>query len=288
MFTNEAQRFWTRWQAAVDSDATDVQLGLFSFARTKLYGLQYPDASLSPERNSTKSNGQLAALGIRLMLEFEPLRESADKEAKLVEGHMRVTYSVPTHRQYLRSGAPSEPVLAEAAARVMSEIHGGPLGAVTGYLRNGLISKGVRGELVARLLLTLAHNKCVRFDSAKVHEAQYSKAVPLSDFLEALVGHGHMQKILKSRPDNVPGGATFKEAFKHAKVNFTHFVKGGDESVITDEAAFSLHGISVHERSVDDRPLYTDSSLGREARPLRRFWHFNPDQRSVEEAACED
>ena len=52
------------------------------------------------------------------MLEFEPLRESADQEAKLVEGHMPVAYSVPKHHQYLRGGTPSEPVLAEAAARI--------------------------------------------------------------------------------------------------------------------------------------------------------------------------
>jgi len=43
---------------------------------------------------------------------------------------------------------------------------------------------------------------------------------------------------LESKPDNVPEGAPFKEAFKDAKVNFTHFVKGGDSSIITDNAAW--------------------------------------------------
>jgi len=68
--------------------------------------------------------------------------------------------------------------------------------------------------------------------------AQYSRPIHLFDFLEALVGRSHTENILESRPDNVPGGAIFREAFKDAKVNFTHFVKGGDESVITDEAAW--------------------------------------------------
>ena len=58
------------------------------------------------------------------------------------------------------------------------------------------------------------------------------------DFLEVLVGSSHMEKILESRPGNVPDGATFNEAFKDAKVNFTHFVKGGDESVVADEFAW--------------------------------------------------
>ena len=98
-------------------------------------------------------------------------------------------------------------------------------------------SKGERGELLARLLLTLGHDKCVDFDSAKAHEAQYSWPVRLFDFLEALVGPGHMKKILESSPDNLPDGATFKEAFKDAKVNFTHFVQAGDKSAIADEVA---------------------------------------------------
>jgi len=188
---------------------------------------------------SMKSDGQLAALGIRLMLEFEPLPESADQEAKLVEGHMRVTYSLPKHHQYLRGGAPSEPVLAEAAARIMNEIPGGgPLVAVSKYVKHGLISKGERGELIARFLLTLAHDRCVKFDSYIAREAQYSQPVHLLDFLKALGGPSYMKEILESKPDNIPGGATSREAFKDAKVNFTHFVKGADESVITDEAAW--------------------------------------------------
>jgi hypothetical protein len=170
------------------------------------------------------------------MLEFEAFPESAEREARLVEAHMRVAYSVPKHRQYLHGGTPSEPVLAEAAARIMSEVDS--LATLADFLKDGFVLKGERGELLARLLLTLAHDKCVEFDSAKAHEAQYSRPVLLSDFLEALVGPGHMEKILESRPDNLPDGATFKEAFKDAKVNFTHFVKAGDESVIADKVAW--------------------------------------------------
>ena len=170
------------------------------------------------------------------MLEFEPPRESADQEAKLVEGHMRVAYSVPKHRRYLRGGTPSEPVLAEAAARIINDMSA--VSTMSYYLGHGLISKGEPGELIARLLPTLVHDKCVKFDPMKVHEAQYSKPVSVFDFLTALVGPTHMKVILTSQPDNVHDGVTFEEAFKHAKVNFTHFVKGNDSSVITDEAAW--------------------------------------------------
>ena len=238
MSDNPAQRFWTRWQAAVASGAYDVQYEIFTFAKINLLGLLDTDnAYLTSEQKATKSDGELAALGTRLMLEFEPLHESADLEARLVEGHMRIAYSVPKHRHYFRGGAPSEPVLAEAAARIMNDMSMLPA-TLANYLKNDLISKGERGELVTRLLLTLAHDKCVQFDRKKAHEAQYSKPIPLFRFLEALVGPDHMKRILVSKPDNMDNGATFEEAFKDAKVNFTHFVKGGDPTVITDKAAW--------------------------------------------------
>ena len=99
------------------------------------------------------------------MLEFD--RESAEREARLVDRHMRVAYSVPQHRQYLHGGAPSEPVLSEAVARIMNEMSD-LLGTLTDHLKAGLVLKSERGEL-ARLLFTLAH---VEFDPGKVHKAQ--------------------------------------------------------------------------------------------------------------------
>ena len=239
MSANAAQRFSTRWQAAVASGANDVQREIFTFAKIKLLGLlDADDPCLSSEQKSTKPDGELAALGTRLMLEFEPLRESADQEARLVEGHMRIAYSVPKHRHYLRGGTPSEPVLAEAAACIMDNMSHTLLATLEGYLKIGLISKGERGELVSRLLLTLAHDKCVTFDPDKAHEAQFSKPIPVVHFLEALVGRRHMEAILDSKLNNVDNNITFREAFKDAKLNFTHFVRGGDASVITDKAAW--------------------------------------------------
>ena len=57
------------------------------------------------------------------MFEFEAFPESAEREARLFETHMRVAYSVPKGRQYLHGGTPSEPVLAEASARIMNDMN---------------------------------------------------------------------------------------------------------------------------------------------------------------------
>jgi len=61
----------------------------------------------------------LAVVDVLLTLDFEPRRQvTRNQEAKLVASHMRIAFSAPKDR---RSGYPSKPQLAEAAARQMHE-----------------------------------------------------------------------------------------------------------------------------------------------------------------------
>lgn len=190
------------------------------------------------------SNSTLACIALRLLLEFEPSRQDAiATENELVQGHMRVVYSVPAHREYLRAGAPSEPILAEAAACIMNEKISSLPQTVSRYMANGLISKGERGELVARLLLTLAHDRALypNLDLTVVlkHEsAPFSQPIPVLDFLKTLLGEENMKQILESKASAGPKDATFETTFANAAVRFTHFAKGGDSAVVTDVAAY--------------------------------------------------
>jgi hypothetical protein len=62
----------------------------------------------------------IAILVRRLLLQFQLEPEAVGStERELVAGDMQVAYSVPAHGEYLRSGARSEPILAEAAASIM-------------------------------------------------------------------------------------------------------------------------------------------------------------------------
>ena len=62
----------------------------------------------------------LAVFSLCLSLDFEPRREASwQTESKQVEGHMHVAYTAPEHREYMFSGYPSEPILAEAVAELM-------------------------------------------------------------------------------------------------------------------------------------------------------------------------
>ena len=57
------------------------------------------------------------------------------------------------------SSTPSEPIVAEAAAQVLR--HQNMVDLLSQNVREGLIEKGQRGELVARLLFKLAHDRAL-------------------------------------------------------------------------------------------------------------------------------
>jgi hypothetical protein len=189
----------------------------------------------------------LATLSMRLLLEFEPNRYQGVEMEKLVAGHMRVAYSVPAHCEYMRAGSPSEPILAEAAAQVMK---GGTwFNTLSRFLGKGLIKKGERGELVARLLLTLAHDAAAiaaqrthpvqqQKDLSSFPNVRFSIPIRLVDFLSELIGTDHIHTIFESRPDNIRSGSTFREVFEDAYIHFTHFAKAIDSCPVSDDTAW--------------------------------------------------
>ncbi|KAM6494873.1 hypothetical protein JOM56_009496 [Amanita muscaria] len=191
--------WWTRWEAG---DML-IKNNLIDFAMVKL-------AARNPKEHTKTS--YLAALSVRLLLDFEPRRVAAiENENLMVAGHLRVANVIPSHREYIISS---------------------------------LIEKGQRGELVARLLLTLAHDAAVEQMDVKRREnqAQFEKLfttpVPLHAFFSALFTETHIKSILECRPDHQPTGPTFEETFEDAYVMFTHFGKAADDWCNSDAFAF--------------------------------------------------
>ncbi|KAG6869955.1 hypothetical protein C0995_015959, partial [Termitomyces sp. Mi166 len=115
--------------------------------------------------------------------------------------------------------------------------------AVTAWCQRGLIDKGIRGELVARTLCTLAHDisilKMLPLGIAANRHVSFSKMIPVVEFLSTLISKEWISKVLKARPSNM-AGETLEKAFKDGYVHFTQFVNAGDNSTITDEAAYLL------------------------------------------------
>ena len=112
------------------------------------------------------------------------------KESELVEGYMRWAHSVPAHRKSLRTSAPSEPILAEAAAHVMAKFDREVVSLLSRYLRDGLIEKGQHEGLVWRTIVTKAH------DIAAIPSIPSSFLVPLHRVFSVPI---HLFDLLESQ-----------------------------------------------------------------------------------------
>jgi hypothetical protein len=121
---------------------------------------------------------------------------------------------------------------------------------------DGLLDRGERGELVGRELLMSAYDRAMeREDSARQRSESslqdistndpdsftsprsYSSGVSLITFIEELFTEENAHQVLESLPDNIKRETKFRDAFKDAKVRFTHFVKMGDNTGTTSAAS---------------------------------------------------
>jgi len=154
------------------------------FAQLKLTG------SRTFEEIKPSLEVKFAILSSRLALELEPLcKSSRDMADRLVAGHMAVAYHVPNHNEYMRAGYPSEPILAEAAAHSwvdFEKFEPSIPRALRDVVSNHFMSKGERGELVARYILIRAQDlamKSIRcnkqMDRIFDPGVPFSEAVPL-------------------------------------------------------------------------------------------------------------
>ncbi|KAH8109136.1 hypothetical protein DFH11DRAFT_1492957, partial [Phellopilus nigrolimitatus] len=226
-----------------------VERRIVNLARAKLVGSNNPDTA------EMTDDAKLAVLAVRVLLNFNTSRAKTQAQmVKLVQSHMAIAFSIPEHRETIRTGYPSEPILAEAAARQMYVMSNktdvaSPSRLLQKFTDSGVVDKGERGEAVARLIFTLAYDKAVAthqkenmingVDHRPAGCPFYSRGVPLKHYIRALFGEEHAEHIFKSHPDNVKNGRTFEEAFDKAWVRFTHFQRAGDSSVISTEAAWA-------------------------------------------------
>jgi hypothetical protein len=185
-----------------------------------------------------------AVLDVLLTLDFEPRRRAAyNREAKLVAGHMHFAFSVPKDREY-RSGYPSEPLLAEAAARQMDEFQmfaENPDTSVMAHIlkfefSSGLLDQDQRGEIVFRQLV---YRCAVRNDYPNELQHNFSRGCKLITFIKTLFSDDCAEQDLNSVPGNIKSLTTFATAFKDTVVRFTHFGKMADDTATTTDAMFA-------------------------------------------------
>lgn len=108
-------------------------------------------------------------------------------------------------------------------------------------MKNGLLDRGERGEVVARMLILEAYDRAVAkaFRKSKTREEPlFSFGCRLIDWIETIFVEKVAQDILNSTPANC-GNKTFREVFKDAWIRFTHFAKAGDDHIFNTHSMFA-------------------------------------------------
>jgi hypothetical protein len=187
---------------------------------------------------------KLACLDSRVLIQYHPIRaNSRDIQDDLIKTRMRIIYNITEARHFAWSGYPSEPMLAEAAARLLNGsskfIDEAPL--ILDYaFRSGFLARGERGELVARTLFTVAHDLAIIHLYPDLNSApRFHRPIWLLPLLKNLVNPAIWEIIRNAKPFHAyPEDKTLEEAFSDSWVHFSHFVQLGDHG------SFTLHGLS--------------------------------------------
>jgi hypothetical protein len=171
--------------------------------------------------NHNNKDHVFAALSFRLALDVclqNPNSLSFTRTA--VNSFMRVVISMDGDTGTMDTLTPSEPVLAKAAMELLcSEANwtNSIRTLTTDLLEPGLIEKGQKGELYARLVLILAHDwvRWARHFQQKTSESApgFQPTFTVLDLLTSLYGEDHLQHI-----------QALPESIREARMNFTHFV----------------------------------------------------------------
>ena len=208
-----------------------------------------------------KKEAQFAVAACRIQLGVDRSRSSGKARAReLVRSRLATLFSVPQHREFFFWGWPSEPILADAAARVLcrwsrdSELYSPLIRILDDALEDDILDRDEIGEVAARTVLLMAR------DSAAIKQAELngrhdiSGAVPVKDFLKELL---HADAFAQLLEDNAG-------RFEKASINFTHWEQWiGPMSAdalrrcfYRHEAIFTPRGQKAYDFII---PLYNDA-----------------------------
>ena len=174
-------------------------------------------------QNKTTIMEALAIFGPRLCIDIVPQSRFA---SHLIASYLHICLNISEDRECIITSMPTEPVLAEAAARMMNDPNvslAELINQLSSALKKGVVEAGYRGELTARLLLLRAWDDCIK--KKHPHGADvgndYSRFVTMDEFLKSLLAESVYRKIEDRLKEQVKfTGTKFGEAY----IRFTHFI----------------------------------------------------------------
>ena len=165
----------------------------------------------------------LAIFGPRLCIDIVPQSRYA---SHLIASYMHLCLDISEDRECIITSMPSEPVLAEAAARIMNDSNVNLtelINQLSSALKKGVVEAGYRGELAARLLLLKAWDDCNKKKHPNGTDVgnDYSHFVTMNEFLKSLLTDNVYRRIENHLEEQVKfTGTKFGEAY----IKFTHFI----------------------------------------------------------------
>ncbi len=216
-------RYWTLLEKARREDGSISEPNLQAALRLAKLKLL-----LSHRTDNPTGEGKLAVIDSAITLNYEPLQErNRALHDDLVAGHARIIFAIPKHREYMHSGYPSEPILAEAANQILHEWERqySPFRVITKTLihYSPLLSKEHMGKTVARSIMSDAYRHAIAKEAVS-DRLNFSAGCSVEAFIKEIFAEKHADMILKSEPDNVGNRQTFGKTFENAVVRFTHFI----------------------------------------------------------------
>lgn len=230
---------FSRWGTRYDHGNEYVRKGLLEFAVHKLLG--------NIEEGKPLNDAQTyAVLSQRLALDIDTpqyLLTSASPLALMetmhdqIANHMRVCLAVGSGIESLRGVASSEPILSEAAYRIMVDegLNFNLPQALSSVLSGFCIHQGSRGELLVAAFFTWARDRAVSTKSQLPPNALCHQFTACDLFLSLFCGSS-LDSILDSKPSLCHTGVEpepFSRVFSKANMHFNHFIKPYEQKIIS-------------------------------------------------------
>ena len=207
LLMNQGRFLWKAFKH--DSLDKDIEFGC-----TKLLGGRHLDAVKADQKISNEEllAMSMAILGSRVAVTFHC---SEQHVTRMINSHMGVCYYLEPRKNVLVYGYPSEPLLSLSSALLLSsDLFSWTrcLKRVMPFLQQGLVGAGVRGELICRILLSMAWDSC-QLSMSKGH-----RPCLVSDFFRQLGGPRLLEEFQETH------SVESQNAILNGQLYFTHFV----------------------------------------------------------------
>ena len=145
---------------------------------------------------------------------------------------MRICISITSAFTKMNTCSASEPLLAEAAFRLLSDSPASPVTRLANHPHLSCIDQGRHGELVAALIIMQAR------DMSLPRPLLHRRWVFVTEFFQALLPWGASYPFLESLPTHWRNGEQnipFRQRFADCRLWFNHVIKVEDSEVIRPE-----------------------------------------------------